>query len=62
MALKIRKQKSDAERKNLEIALAMQREELELQAEIAMIDNLEMNNIDFANIGGPNPDNMTYEQ
>lgn len=60
--VKYKAMKREEERKNLEFALSLQREEVEIQNDLMMIDNFNVNNIDVANVGGPNPDNMTYEQ
>ena len=49
--------KKQEERRNLEFALALQREEIEAQNDIMYIQHIE----EMAD-PSPNPDNMTYEQ
>lgn len=55
---KMTKASRDEERRNLEFALALQREEVELQNDIIMVEHLGAPQFD----AGPNPDTMTYEQ
>jgi hypothetical protein len=56
--LEMTKAARDEERRNLEFALALQREEVELQNDIIMVEHLGAPQFDT----GPNPDTMTYEQ
>lgn len=58
---KIHKSMKEEERRNLEFALALQKEEVEMRNDILMVEHLGAPPDTGFDVG-PNPDNMTYEQ